>query len=63
MNWNKLKSDISKYSIRNKSIVAEMPKQSTSILMNFSSGIEPIRNPIITKTFTNKQILDVLEKK
>lgn len=43
MNWSKLKEDIKKYGIRNSTLMALMPSETSSQLSNSTNGVEPVR--------------------
>lgn len=49
LNWEDLRKDILKYGMRNSTITALMPCESSSIVTNSTNGIEPIRDFITTK--------------
>jgi ribonucleoside-diphosphate reductase alpha chain len=47
--WEKLRSDIKEYGLRNSCMSAEFPAESSSIIQSSTSGIEPIRSLITIK--------------
>jgi len=47
--WESLREDLKKYGIRNTTLSAIMPVESSSLISNSTNGIEPIRELIITK--------------
>ncbi|MCS7317465.1 MAG: ribonucleoside-diphosphate reductase subunit alpha [Candidatus Dojkabacteria bacterium] len=48
-NWEELRENIKKYGLRNSTLTAQMPCESSSVLTNSTNGIEPIRDLIIVK--------------
>jgi ribonucleoside-diphosphate reductase alpha chain len=49
LDWEQLRSDILEYGLRNSTLTALMPVESSSLVSNSTNGIEPIRNHITTK--------------
>ena len=49
MAWNQLREDAKKYGIRNSTLMALMPSESSSQISNATNGIEPPRNYISVK--------------
>jgi len=47
--WESLREDLKKYGIRNTTLSAIMPVESSSLISNSTNGIEPIRDLIVTK--------------
>jgi len=47
--WESLRSDISKFGLRNSVLTAIMPAESSAVVQNATNGIEPIRSLVITK--------------
>lgn len=50
LDWNSLRADLSEYGIRNSTLTAYMPVESSSCISNSTSGLEPIRDFIVSKT-------------
>jgi ribonucleoside-diphosphate reductase alpha chain len=48
-NWEALRSDISKYGLRNSTLSAQMPSESSSVVSNATNGIEPPRGFLSVK--------------
>jgi ribonucleotide reductase alpha subunit len=49
LDWEELRNDVLKYGMRNSTISALMPCESSSLISNSTNGIEPIRDYITTK--------------
>jgi ribonucleoside-diphosphate reductase alpha chain len=49
LDWEKLREDVKKYGMRNSTITAIMPCESSSVVTNSTNGIEPVRSLITTK--------------
>jgi ribonucleoside-diphosphate reductase alpha chain len=49
LDWESLRKDIKEYGLRNSTLTALMPCESSSLVTNSTNGIEPIRDLIITK--------------
>ncbi len=47
--WETLRSDILKYGLRNSTLMAFMPAESSAVVSGTSNGIEPLRSLVITK--------------
>ena len=47
--WEQLRSDLIKYGIRNSTLSAFMPSETSSQVSNSTNGIEPPRQPVVTK--------------
>jgi ribonucleoside-diphosphate reductase alpha chain len=47
--WECLRSDILKYGLRNSTLTALMPSETSSIISNATNGIEPIRSLVTSK--------------
>lgn len=50
MPWDELASEIQKYGIRNSTLMACMPSETSSQLSNETNGVEPAMGPVIVKT-------------
>ena len=48
-NWEALREDIKKYGIRNSTLSAQMPSESSSVVSNATNGIEPPRGYLSVK--------------
>jgi ribonucleoside-diphosphate reductase alpha chain len=49
MDWEKLRKDIIEHGLRNSTVTAHMPCESSSVIQNSTNGIEPIRSLITYK--------------
>ena len=49
LDWESLRQDLLKYGIRNSTLTAYMPVESSSVITGSTSGLEPIRDYIISK--------------
>mgnify|MGYP001175484399 CR=1 FL=1 len=49
MNWDDLRTELKKYGIRNSTLMACMPSETSSQLSNETNGIEPPRSAVIVK--------------
>lgn len=50
MDWDSLREDLEKYGIRHSTLTAYMPVESSSVVSGSTSGLEPIRDYIVSKT-------------
>jgi ribonucleotide reductase alpha subunit len=50
LDWESLRDDLKKYGIRNSTLTGYMPVESSSVISGSTSGIEPIRDYIVSKT-------------
>ncbi|EAT0097273.1 ribonucleoside-diphosphate reductase subunit alpha [Salmonella enterica] len=50
MDWESLRSDILKYGMRNSVLMANMPGESSSVLLGVTNSVEPPRGPLTVKT-------------
>jgi ribonucleoside-diphosphate reductase alpha chain len=48
--WEKLREDILQYGLRNSTLTALMPSETSSQVTNSTAGIDPIRNLVLTKS-------------
>lgn len=49
MDWDSLKEDLKKYGIRNATLMACMPSETSSKVANCTNGVEPVRSMVVTK--------------
>ena len=49
MNWDKLRENIKEYGLRNSTLSAQMPSESSSVVSNETNGIEPPRDYLSVK--------------
>lgn len=56
MDWKTLRRDLKKHSVRNSTVMAVMPVESSSIITSTTNGIEPIRSLISNKTSKSGKI-------
>jgi ribonucleoside-diphosphate reductase alpha chain len=49
MDWDTLREDVKKYGIRNSTLIAILPSETSSVISNSTNGIEPPRGPIVVK--------------
>ena len=49
MNWEKLREDIKEHGLRNSTLSAQMPSESSSVVSNETNGIEPPRDYLSVK--------------
>ncbi len=60
MDWESLRKDINQYGLRNSTLTAQMPVESSSIIQNSTNGAEPVRSLLTvkkSKAGTLKQIV------
>lgn len=50
MDWETLRQDVIKYGIRNATVFAQMPAESSAMLGNSTNGVEPVRGLITEKS-------------
>lgn len=50
LDWEYLRSELKTHGIRNSTLIAYMPVESSSIATGCTSGIEPIKSPIVLKS-------------
>lgn len=58
--WETLKEDILKYGIRNSTLLAIMPSETSSIISNSTNGIEPPRSHLTIKSSSNTLIKQIV---
>lgn len=49
LDWETLREDIEHYGLRNSTLTAIMPAESSSLVSNSTNGIEPVRDLVVTK--------------
>lgn len=49
MNWEQLRTDIHTYGLRNSTLSAQMPCESSSVATNSTNGIDPVRTLVVQK--------------
>ena len=49
LDWDSLKEDLKTYGIRNATLMACMPSETSSKVANCTNGVEPVRNMVVTK--------------
>lgn len=49
LDWESLREDIEYYGLRNSTLTAIMPAESSSLVSNSTNGIEPVRDLVVTK--------------
>ena len=49
LDWDSLRADLKKYGIRNSTVMAGMPSETSSQLSNETNGFEPAMGPVIVK--------------
>jgi len=49
MDWKSLREDLKKYGVRNATLMALMPSETSSVVSNSTNGIEPVRSLITIK--------------
>lgn len=49
LDWESLREDIEHYGLRNSTLTAIMPAESSSLVSNSTNGIEPVRDLVVTK--------------
>jgi ribonucleoside-diphosphate reductase alpha chain len=59
LDWEALRQELGKYGIRNSTLTGYMPVESSSIVSGSTSGIEPIRDYIVSKTSKAGKIVAV----
>jgi len=59
-NWEELRLDILTYGMRNSTLMALMPSETSSQLSNATNGIEPIRSLVVTKGSKQSQAKQVV---
>lgn len=63
--WEQLRKDILEYGLRNNCLSCIFPSESSSVISNSTSGIEPVRSLVTTKTSksgTVKQVVPEISK-
>lgn len=49
LDWDSLKEDLKTYGIRNATLMACMPSETSSKIANCTNGVEPVRSMVVTK--------------
>ena len=57
--WESLREDVLKYGMRNSTLSAVPPSESSSVVTNATSGVEPIRNGVSYKTSKTQTMIQV----
>lgn len=57
--WDTLRERVKKYGVRNATLLALMPSESSSIMSNATNGIEPIRSLVTEKSNKNTSFVQV----
>jgi ribonucleoside-diphosphate reductase alpha chain len=63
--WEALRGDILKYGLRNSTLTALMPSETSSKISNATNGIEPVRGYVVTKGSKDgrfKQVVPMLDE-
>jgi len=47
--WEQLRKDINEYGVRNSTLTCEFPAESSAVIQNATSGIEPLKALVLTK--------------
>jgi len=59
LDWESLRDRVKKYGVRNATLLALMPSESSSIMSNATNGIEPIRSLVTEKSNKNTSFVQV----
>lgn len=59
LDWEALRKDLIKFGIRHSTLTAYMPVESSSVVSGSTSGVEPIRDYIISKTSKAGKVISV----
>jgi ribonucleoside-diphosphate reductase alpha chain len=62
LNWDELREKIQKYGLRNSTLTAQMPCESSSVIQNSTNGIDPIRDEISYKMSASNSITIIAPK-
>lgn len=57
--WEKLRERVKKFGVRNATLLALMPSESSSVLSNATNGVEPIRSLVTEKSNKNSSFVQV----
>lgn len=60
MDWEGLRADILKYGLRNSTLSAQMPCESSSVASNSTNGIEPVRSLISVKRSKQGSLVQIV---
>lgn len=59
LDWNSLRERVKKYGVRNATLLALMPSESSSVMSNATNGVEPIRSLVTEKSNKNTNFIQV----
>lgn len=59
LDWDSLRERVKKFGVRNATLLALMPSESSSIMSNATNGIEPIRSLVTEKSNKNTSFVQV----
>lgn len=60
LDWNSLMKEIAEYGMRNMTLTALMPCESSAVVQNATNGIEPITSLVVRKTSKGKTCIQVV---
>lgn len=60
LDWSELMDNIKKYGMRNMTLTAQMPVESSSVVQNTTNGVEPITSYIIKKSSLEKTATQII---
>jgi ribonucleoside-diphosphate reductase alpha chain len=59
LDWHNLRQRVQKFGVRNATLLALMPSESSSVMSNATNGIEPIRSLVTEKSNKNTSFIQV----
>ena len=59
LDWSALRARVKKFGVRNATLLALMPSESSSVLSNATNGVEPIRSLVTEKSNKNSSFVQV----
>lgn len=59
LDWDSLRQRVKKYGVRNATLLALMPSESSSVMSNATNGVEPIRSLVTEKSNKNTNFVQV----
>jgi len=59
LDWDSLRQRVQKFGVRNATLLALMPSESSSVMSNATNGIEPIRSLVTEKSNKNTSFIQV----